>query len=323
MLQGKKFAVLGSVLALGLATACGGEDNNNNNNNTNNNNNNTNNNNNNNTGFQQPEGTTPLSFCIDDSANGTYEAGDGLKWKGTLLYDETTRIVENPGNWDGPYPPVYDDGPWNAGGHEPIGQTAGDHVWCVTAFFATPTEDTPFEYGAEDAAGWIWVGGNGTFTVPANSTAEIIADPLVIEAHGTIDMRLTIDTSTLAAGYQIDPATDTVKVKGSYASWVEIPCVDDGTKGDATAGDGIFTFVLSENVGVGTNLKHAGLLRTGQQAEFVFVFNEGLEYKGEVAGQGVAPLTQGVKAEISTDGTTWTDTPINYLDSNHNTYIQP
>ena len=312
MLQGKKFAVLGSVLALGLA-ACGGDDNTNNNTN------------NNNTGFQQPANTTPLSFCIDDSANKTYAAGDGLKWKGTLLYDEVTRIVENPSNWDGPFPPVYDDGPWTAGGHEPAGQTAGDSVWCVTAFFPTPAEDVAFEYGAEDAAGWIWIGGNGTFTVPGGSSAEVIADPLAIPAHGTIDMRLTIDTSTLAANYDIDPATDAVKVKGSYASWVEIPCVDDGTKGDATAGDGIMTFQLSENVGAGTNLKHAGLLRAGQQAEFVFVFKEGLEYKGEVTGQtGNVPLTQGVTAQISTDGgTTWTAAPIQYLESNSNTYIQP
>ncbi|MCA9549234.1 MAG: hypothetical protein KC933_04315 [Myxococcales bacterium] len=164
----------------------------------------------------------------------------------------------------------------------------------------------------------------GAFTVPANSEAEIIADPLVIEANGDIDMRLKVDTSTLAMGWEFDPATQDIKVKGSYASWVEIPCLDDGSKGDETSGDGIYTFQLSKNVGAGTDLKHAGLLKTGQQAEFVFVVH-GVEYKGEVAGQtGSVPLTQGISAEISTDsGATWTPAAINYLESNSNTYIQP
>jgi len=99
---------------------------------------------------------------------------------------------------------------------------------------------------------------------------------------------------------------------------------DDGTKGDETADDGIYTFVLSENVGAGTNLKHAGLLNTGDVAQFVFVI-KGVEYKGEVTGlTGSVPLTQGVLAETSADGTTWTEAQIQRQpDGDQNTYITP
>lgn len=334
MILKNTFTIIGTAaLAVGLA-ACGGDDvdNNTTNNNTTNNNttnNNTaNNNSTNNTGFQQPADTTPLSFCIDDTANKTYAAGDGLVWKGSFTYDETTRILTHDPGWgggNGPYPGVYDDGPWNMGGHEPAGATAGDNIWCVTAFVSTPSEDLAFEYGAENAAGWIWTGSNGSFTLTAGSTDEIIADPLVIAAHGTIDMRLTVDTTTLAADWDFDPTMHDVKVKGSYAAWQEIACMDDASAGDEAADDGVYTFVLSSNVGAGTDLKHAGLLKAGDQAQFVFVIR-GVEYKGEITGlTGTVPLTQGVKAEISTDGgTTWSDAPImRQPDGDQNTYVSP
>jgi hypothetical protein len=278
-------------------------------------------------GFMQPANTVALSFTIDDSANKTYGAGDGLKWKGSFTYDEATRKLTHDPGWgggNGPYPPLYDDGPWDQGGHEPAGSTAGDNIWGVTVFLDVPTMDLNFEYGAENGAGWIWVGPNGTFMVPANSTSAVTATGLTVAAHGTIDMRLTIDTSTLAAGFDFDPTMHTMKVKGSYGSWQELDCLDDGTKGDETAGDGIYTFVLSENVGAGSSLKHSGLLKTGDVAQFVFVVR-GVEYKGTVAGiTGSVPLTQGVTAYTKASGGNWTEATIQRQDSgDQNTYVSP
>ena len=49
----------------------------------------------------------------------------GLAWKGSMVYDATTRVATIDGSWTGPFPMLYDDGPWNQGGHEPAGATAG------------------------------------------------------------------------------------------------------------------------------------------------------------------------------------------------------
>ena len=80
--------------------------------------------------------------------------------------------------------------------------------------------------------------------------------------------------------------------------------MDDGTAGDVTSGDGIFSFLLSRNVGA-----HTGLLESGQVAEFVFVLG-GVDYRsaGVCATAGVAGyLDQGsglaaVTIEVQADG---------------------
>ncbi len=239
------------------------------------------------------EGYVAVNFSIDDSANKTYEAVDGLAWKGSFAYDPATRIMTKDAAWGGPFAVLYDDGPWNEGGHEPAGATAGDNVWGITVWVSNAAADT-FEYGAirgsvdgSDGA-WIWVGPNGTFAVEAGATTAIDAAGLVIAPHGTIDLRLTIDTSNeganLNALFQGVTYND-VKVKGSAWGWSEIALADDGAKGDAAAADGIYTFVLSENIG-----KHDGLLKLGDMPEFIFVLDSS-EYKnadGEGASEGVS-----------------------------------
>ncbi|MFN3201053.1 MAG: choice-of-anchor X domain-containing protein [Bradymonadia bacterium] len=271
----------------------------------------------------QPEGTTAINFTIDDSANMTYGEADGLAWKGSFSYDPETRILTRDPGWGGPFAVVYDDGAWNEGGHEPAGAVAGDSVWGITVFYPNPAEDTPFEYGAINGSvdgsdgGWIWIGANGSFTVAAGGSADgITADGLVIPAHGTIDMRLTIDTGALDESFaEFDPANG-VRVKGNAFAWNEVDCVDDGTNGDVTAGDGVYTFVLSENVGEGTSLPHSGLLLSGDMPQFVFVLG-GVEYKvgGIASTAGVAASTQAPEGE-------WADAPVmNQPDGDQNTFI--
>jgi hypothetical protein len=269
-----------------------------------------------------PDTVTPtfatLTFSIDDRANKTYEAADGLAWKGSFSYDKATNTLTKNSSWSGPFVNLYDDGP-APGGHEPDGATANDNIWSIAVKVATPEADEVFEYGAISGStdgsdgSWIWSGTNGTVTVPAGSTARVDATGLVIAKHGTVDLLLTIDVSNnganLATGFQ--SAFTDVKVKGSAWGWNEIAMVDDGTKGDATAGDKIYSFRLSDNLG-----KHDGLLKPGAQAQFVFVLG-GVEYKA-----GGAPPTDGVDASLY-DGTAWVDAEVkNQEAGDKNTYVE-
>ncbi|MCK6547103.1 hypothetical protein L6R52_14735 [Myxococcota bacterium] len=265
-------------------------------------------------GFEQPANTVAINFTIDDSANKTYGEADLLRWKGSFTYDATTRILTHDPSWAGgdstKYPLVYDDGPWNAGGHEPAGATAGDNVWGITVFFPIPAADTAFEYGAEYNNGsWIWSGPNGTFTVPANASAPIDVTGLVIPAFGTVDLQLKIDTSALAEGFTFTPGTTTLTVKGSSWSWQEVELTREGETS-------IYVFTLGDNVGPGTTRPHAGLLRSGDQPEFVFVIG-GVEYKagGEAAAEGVT-------AYLKFPGeTSFSAAPIERNAQNGNTYV--
>lgn len=136
-------------------------------------------------GFQSPAGHVAVNFTIDDTANQSYLGADGLAWKGSFGFDPATRILTHAGAWNGPYPMLYDDGPWDSGGHEPLGSVANDGIWGVTAWVPT-TATQSFEYGAikgsiNGADGtWIWDGSNGTFTVTSGATVSIDAPGLVV-----------------------------------------------------------------------------------------------------------------------------------------------
>lgn len=269
-------------------------------------------------GFYPPADTVAVNFSIDDTANQTYDDTDGLAWKGSFSYDPDTRMLTFDGSWGGPFAVLYDDGPWNMGGHEPAGSTAGDHIWGITVWTSNAADQT-FEYGAirgsvDGADGsWIWTGSNGTFMVTANGTTAIDATGLVIAPFGTTDLKLTLDTS--GTGANLDPlfqgVTYTkVQVKGSAWGWNLIDMVDDGTKGDDTASDGIYTFVLSENLA-----KHDGLLTSGQVAQFVFVLDDS-EYKD---GSGAA--TEGVGAYLKPDGGSYTAATVSLYGTDNNTSV--
>lgn len=273
------------------------------------------------TGPVPDAGFIRLNFSIDDSANGTYTSTDGLAWKGSFAYDSATNIVTHAG-WTGPFPLLYDDGPWDQGGHEPAGSEGNDGVWGCSIEFAVPSAAVMFEYGAirgsiDGSDGqWIWPGpGNGMFTVNAGQTTDVTAAGLTIPAFGDINLRLEIDTSTLAEEFAEFMPANGITVKGSTWGWEEIGCVDDGTGGDVTASDGIYTFVLGENVGPGTSRPHSGLLNSGDEPQFIFVLG-GVEYK--VGGAGA---TTGVTASTQAPGGDWTEQTVEVLSSNNNTYI--
>jgi hypothetical protein len=276
-------------------------------------------------GFTQPSGTVAVNFTVDDTANKLFQAGE-LEWKGSMIYDPATRMVTKDDTWGGPYAPLFDDGPWNVGhtggGHEPIGSTPNDHKWGVTVFVTPPaTASTQFGYGLIDAVyqttfgdGWIWPPPDGSFTVNAGATTPITAEGTTIPLHGTTDFQLILEKANLDPGSTWD--TSKVEIKGSAWAWGLIELKDDGTKGDAAAGDDKFTFRLSEYVGAGKPFKHSGLLKSGNKPEWNFVLN-GVEYK---AGDGTA-LDDGIIAGTKATGATTFTTQTVLVAANKNTYI--
>lgn len=266
-------------------------------------------------GFTQPAGTVAVNFKVDDSINKVFTAGN-LQWKGAMIYDSTTRKVTADATWGGPWAPLYDDGPWSAGGHEPADATAGDNKWGVTVFVTPPATGTAtYSYGLNDdyyqtnfGNGWIWIGSNGSFDVAAGATAPVNATGQVMPAFGTTDIQLKLDTNALAAGTWDKTK---IEVKGSAWAWGSVVLTPD------TAGGTAYTFTLSANVGAGKKFVHTGLLKTGDKPEFVFVFN-GKEYKdagGTVLADGVSA---GTKASTAT---TYTSAPILVNATNKNTYV--
>ncbi len=228
----------------------------------------------------QPPGTVAVSFVVDDSANRVYGAGD-LKWKGSFLYDEATGLLAFDPYWSGAlpgapplsgWPTLYDDGPWTAGGHEPLGARAGDHVWGVTVFVTPPAFGVDrYEYGFIDASyeiglgnGWMWKGPNGVFEVAAGATDAIEAVGAVLPHFGNVDLELVLDTAALSPpppGYRWD--TSSVTVKSSIWGWGALAMQDRG--------DGTFALALRPLVGKHGVLPHTGLLDRGDTGEVVFV----------------------------------------------------
>jgi len=250
------------------------------------------------TQFAPPAGYVAVNFTIDDTANKTYDNTDGLAWKGSFGFNSATRILTQDGSWGGPFPMLYDDGPWTSGGHEPEGATAGDSLWGVTVWVSNAIATT-LEYGAISGSvdgsdgTWIWESstGNGAVSIPVGATTAINAPGLIIPVHGTIDLLLTIDVSSnganLASGFQTAYSAGDVQVKVSALGWNTSTLFDDGTHQDETANDGIYSFALSEFLG-----KHDGLPKAGDVVGFVFVL-KGVEYKvsGTASSAGVSAYT--------------------------------
>ena len=266
-------------------------------------------------GFPQPAGTVAINFSVDDSVNRVFAAGD-LQWKGSMIYDAATRKITEDATWGGPFAPLYDDGPWNVTnattgqpGHEPAGATAGDNKWGVTIFMNAPAAaPVTISYGLIDhkfGDGWIWKGANGSFVVPVAGTTPITAAGMAFDPFGAIDFRLVLDTAAIdTQGGAVSWDLTTVKVKGSAWAWNEITLVDDGTKGDAVAADGKYTFVLSEWAGAGKTYNHTGLLKSGDEPAFVYVFS-GVEYRDA----GGLPTAAGASASIK-PAAAWVDAAI-------------
>lgn len=249
-------------------------------------------------GDGQASGSLVLTFEVDDSANQTF--GDGeIVWTGSFTWDQATNSIVYATSWlptDGPYPPLYDDGPISAGGHEREGATKGDHVFSTQVNF-NAVEDTTLEYGALNELGnWMWNGANGTLQVAKGQKGVVAVPGMKLAKHGALDLKIALDTKKLAACCtKWSLASHSLYLKGSMNMWTAIQLLDDGQKGDDVAGDGIITYVHKQNLG-----KHDGGLNAGDEAQFIFVATQGdtlpdagQEYKGakEAFADGVTAWT--------------------------------
>lgn len=293
-IENKSFALVGILGAVALFSACpeGGP------------------------AFQQPDGSVAINFTVDATGRADYYEDESFEWKGAFTYDGTTRIMTYASDWaggEGPYAPLYDDGPWTMGGHEPIGAVAGDDKFGITVFLMKPAEELTIEYGAQtccgSSGGWIWPGStNGSVTVGPTTTGPVTADGMTLPAEGTTDLKLMLDTSALSGGHTIASGR-AVKVKGTFSDWAVDQAYDDGTHGDPTASDGIYTYTLSENEA--RRLYPA----SGAEVEFIWIFcvagtdcaegDNGAPYKGssEAETGGVMAATKGASESTYTTRT--------------------
>ena len=270
--------------------------------------------------FPKPAGTVAVNFTVDDSANKGFTAGQ-LQWKGAMTYDATSRKITPDATWGGPFATLYDDGPWDKGGHEPIGATAGDHKWGVTVFATPPaTGADTYEYGLQDGSqkadavlvgpnGWMWVGSNGSFSIASGATAAVTAPGLTLRTPGNTDIQIVVDTKNLAPGTW---DTSRVTVKGQAWTWSRILVTPDSS--------GKVTFVLSNFVGAGKLLPQFGLAASGDKPEFGLVFGsgDGVEYKDATKTMITTGITAGVRTGASG---AFTPVTVQVNANNKNTYI--
>ena len=242
----------------------------------------------------KPDGYASVTFYVDDSENKTYKDGQ-MKWNGSFIWDEKSNIAVFASSWlptDGPFPPLYDDGPISKGGHEMEGAVAGDHIFSTEIYIKPDAEnDIVFEYGLINEWNyWIWEGPNGQFIIEKGFTGKKDAQGIKFHKFGDVDAKILIDMNNIHPDFKGGAKIENVFIKGSMNSWTPVQILDDGQNGDEKAGDGIYTYIHSKHLG-----DHDGLLYIGQHAQFVFVFNseDGVEYKvnGDAATEGVKAYT--------------------------------
>lgn len=242
----------------------------------------------------RPEGYAVVTFYVDDSENKTYKDGQ-MKWNGSFVWDEKSNIAVFSSSWlptDGPFPPLYDDGPISKGGHEMEGAVAGDYIFSTEIYIKPdPENDIVFEYGLINEWNyWIWEGPNGQFTIEKGFTGKKDAQGIKFHKFGDIDAKILIDMNNIHPDFKGGAKIENVFIKGSMNSWTPVQILDDGQNGDEKANDGIYTYLHSKHLG-----EHDGLLYLDQHVQFVFVFNseDGVEYKvnGDAAMDGVKAYT--------------------------------
>jgi hypothetical protein len=255
-----------------------------------------------------PPSTVTLSFEVDDSANQTYLDGQ-LLWTGSFAWDQASNHLAYATSWlpeEGPYPPLYDDGPRSLDGHEPEGAVAGDHRFGVAVCYQADTARS-FAYGVlnEDLR-WIWIGKNGGLEIAAGATGVVPVPGLSIPPFGDRDLRVALDKGALHLDFAGLDASYKVYLKGTMNSWAPVQLLDDGVSPDDAAGDDVYTYQQSVFLG-----PHDGLLAGGSEVQFAFVLakgetdpDDGLEYKvdGDARPEGVT--AQGLC------GGSWVDLPV-------------
>jgi hypothetical protein len=159
---------------------------------------------------QCEDGSVELRFVVDDTANKSYGAGEMI-WTGSFTWDEPSNTLAYATSWlpeEGPYPPLFDDGPRSTGGHEPEGSAAGDHVWGVSVCYVIEQTRT-LSYGLlNDDLRWIWDGPNGSLEVTQDAQGVIEVPGMTLAAHGDRDFRLMLQLDDLHSDYQGSITTD-------------------------------------------------------------------------------------------------------------------
>ncbi len=112
--------------------------------------------------------------------------------------------------------------------------TAGDNIWSLTIM----AQPGMYEWGAEDAttAAWLLTGPNPSFTVDAAGGVTGTTE-YVIPVGVPTDVLLTVT--------DLNMDIDSISFKGSYGGWSSQNAYDDGTNGDVTAGDGVWSLLVS------------------------------------------------------------------------------
>ncbi len=175
-----------------------------------------------------------LVYRLDDSANDSYTAADGLAWYGPFIFDADTGIAAADPACTGPFPMLHDDGPVATGGHEPEGETAGDGVWTAVVMVASPQNDWVFEHypirGSVDGSDgtMLFPGAGRTCTVAAGATGTMtVPGPAFVPMAATAIVHFSIDDTAgqhCQAGdglawkgsFGFDPATRVLTWDGSW-----------------------------------------------------------------------------------------------------------
>ena len=121
--------------------------------------------------------------------------------------------------------------------------TAADGIWSAT-FVAVACDGAVSEWGAVDQTdAWLMgaLSSNLNFTVDAACAVTGDFSYVYPAPQTTTMVTLTVtDLNQNIAG---------VALKGAYGGWASVPAYDDGTNGDVTAADGIWTLVVEAEMG--------------------------------------------------------------------------
>jgi hypothetical protein len=142
----------------------------------------------------------------------------------SLSYD-TIQFKGTPTDWANV--PMYDDG---TNGD----LVAGDHIWTVV-LLQVPEGD--HEWGAVDGSdAWLIVGPNRTFNITDGVVTGQTSYTIPMPSTITVDVTFTITDLTMSY--------EGLQFKGAMTGWGLVPMWDDGTHGDGTAGDHIWTVMI-------------------------------------------------------------------------------
>jgi hypothetical protein len=175
--------------------------------------------------------TAEITFMVDDTQNASHTA---LAIKGSW---DTESGRYDAGWTDGAeHAAFYDDGTHGD-------ETADDHIWTVMLKMIPDYGDNTWEWGVNDATG-NWIDGNFQFTVE-DGEAQTLS--YYIEDAATITFVVDASSAMSHTAFTLKGSWDTES--GRYdAGWTDgaehADFYDDGTNGDVTADDRLFSVAL-------------------------------------------------------------------------------